>query len=55
MLRYFKSPAPVREISIATIKGFAKPRLMETLKNSIMDNLPMEVKQKKIINRLDIN
>ncbi len=55
MLRYFKSPAPVREISMVTIKGFAKPRLMETLKNSIIDNLPMEVKQKKIINRLDIN
>jgi LysR family transcriptional regulator, hydrogen peroxide-inducible genes activator len=55
MLRYFKSPAPVREISIVTIKGFAKPRLKEILKNCIIDNLPMEVKQKKIITRLEVN
>lgn len=54
MLRYFKSPAPVREISIVTIKGFIKTRLLCVLKSCIIENLPQEVMQKKLIKRIMI-
>jgi LysR family transcriptional regulator, hydrogen peroxide-inducible genes activator len=52
MLRYFKSPAPVREISMVTAKGFIKTRLLAVLKNSILEHLPQEVLQKKMIKRV---
>ena len=49
MLRYFKSPAPVREISLVTVKTFSKTRLIAILKQTIIDNLPMPmVKKKKV-------
>jgi LysR family transcriptional regulator, hydrogen peroxide-inducible genes activator len=53
MLRYFKSPAPVREISMVTSKGFAKLRLANILKESILEHLPQEVSNKKSIKRID--
>ena len=43
-LRYFKSPAPVREISIITYQYFAKKKLIEVLKNEILLNIPEEMK-----------
>lgn len=54
MLRYFKSPAPVREISMVTSKGFVKTRLSNILKESIIEHLPQEVSNKKMIKRIDI-
>jgi LysR family transcriptional regulator, hydrogen peroxide-inducible genes activator len=54
MLRYFKSPAPVREISMVTNKGFVKTRLANVLKESIIEHLPQEVSNKKTIKRIDI-
>lgn len=47
MLRYFKRPAPVREISLVTVKTFPKTRLMNILQQSIIENLPAQMKQKK--------
>jgi len=47
MLRYFKSPAPVREISLVTLKTFTKTRLIHILKQSIMESLPPQMEQKK--------
>jgi LysR family transcriptional regulator, hydrogen peroxide-inducible genes activator len=55
MLRYFKSPAPVREISMVTSKGFAKPRLANILKESILEHLPQEISYKKAIKRIDVD
>ena len=55
MLRYFKSPAPVREISMVTNKGFVKTRLANILKESILEHLPREVSNKKTIKRIDID
>jgi LysR family hydrogen peroxide-inducible transcriptional activator len=54
MLRYFKSPAPVREISIVTIKGFVKTKLIEVLKQEILQHLPAEVTGKKKVSRIAI-
>ncbi|MFT3980806.1 MAG: LysR substrate-binding domain-containing protein [Ferruginibacter sp.] len=47
MLRYFRNPAPVREISLITMKTFAKTMLVNILKECILDNLPKEIGKKK--------
>ncbi len=54
MLRYFKSPAPVREISMVMQKGFVKKRLASVLKDSILENLPIEVLNKKNTQRIEL-
>ncbi|MDB5203531.1 MAG: hydrogen peroxide-inducible s activator [Ferruginibacter sp.] len=47
MLRYFKSPAPVREISLVTEKSFIKRKLLAILHEEIMAALPASIMQKK--------
>ncbi|HRD57565.1 MAG TPA: LysR substrate-binding domain-containing protein [Ferruginibacter sp.] len=47
MLRYFKTPAPVREISLVTLKTFSKTMLISILKQCIISNLPNEIGKKK--------
>jgi LysR family hydrogen peroxide-inducible transcriptional activator len=47
MLRYFKSPAPVREISLVTLKTYTKTRLINILKQTIMESLPPQMERKK--------
>jgi LysR family hydrogen peroxide-inducible transcriptional activator len=47
MLRYFKSPAPAREISLVTLKTYAKTRLIGILKRTLMENIPPQMEQKK--------
>lgn len=49
MLRYFKSPAPVREISLVTIKTFSKVMLTALLKQTILENLPKQMSKKKVV------
>ncbi len=48
MLRYFKRPAPVREISLLSLKTFTKTRLLAMLKETIMDNLPVQIRKEKV-------
>jgi LysR family transcriptional regulator, hydrogen peroxide-inducible genes activator len=47
MLRYFKPPTPVREISLVTLKTFTKTRLIEVLRLSVLENLPSLMKKRK--------
>lgn len=47
MLRYFKRPAPVREISLLSLKTFTKTRLLAMLKGTIMENLPVQIRKEK--------
>jgi LysR family hydrogen peroxide-inducible transcriptional activator len=47
MLRYFKPPTPVREISLVTLKTFAKTRLIEVIRQSILENLPLPIKRNR--------
>ena len=54
MLRYFKSPAPAREISLITLKTFAKTRLIKILKQTILDTLPMELSKSKKVEVMPI-
>jgi len=46
-VRHFKSPAPVREISLVTHKNFIKKRMLNALKDEILEIIPKAMKQKK--------
>ena len=47
MLRYFKSPAPSRQISMVTLNTFSKKKLVDLMAQEIKDNLPPEINSKK--------
>ncbi len=54
MLRYFKQPAPAREISMVTLKSFVKRKLIELLRAEIVQCLPASIMKKKDQRRIDI-
>jgi len=47
MLRPFKHPAPVREVSLVSHRNFAKKKLLEALKAEIVSHIPVEWTKKK--------
>jgi len=53
-VRYFKSPEPAREVSIVIQRNFLKRRLIEALKNEILEFLPKRMKTKKKKEVIDI-
>jgi LysR family hydrogen peroxide-inducible transcriptional activator len=46
-VRYFKSPEPAREVSIVIQRNFLKRRMIEALKNEILEFVPKRMKHKK--------
>ncbi|RZM23960.1 MAG: hydrogen peroxide-inducible genes activator [Pedobacter sp.] len=46
-VRHFKSPEPVREISLITHKNFIRKRMLNALKEEILTIIPKSMKQKK--------
>ncbi|WP_113651266.1 hydrogen peroxide-inducible genes activator [Pedobacter namyangjuensis] len=46
-VRYFKSPEPVREISLVTHKNFIKKRMLNALKDEVLAIIPKTMKQRK--------
>jgi LysR family hydrogen peroxide-inducible transcriptional activator len=46
-VRYFKSPEPVREISLVTHKNFVKKRMLIALRDEILTLIPKSMKQRK--------
>ncbi|MBB2146144.1 LysR family transcriptional regulator [Pedobacter sp. LMG 31464] len=46
-VRYFKSPEPVREISLITHKNFIKKRMLNALREEILAIIPKTMKQRK--------
>ena len=46
-VRYFKSPEPVREVSIVIQKNFLKRRMIEALKNEILEFIPKRMRSGK--------
>lgn len=46
-VRYFKSPEPVREISLVTHKNFVKKRMLNALKEEVLAIIPKAMKQRK--------
>lgn len=53
MVRYFKSPAPVREISLVTHRDFVKQRLIGALKEEVIASVPEKLHIRK--NRLVVS
>ncbi|RYG10342.1 MAG: hydrogen peroxide-inducible genes activator, partial [Chitinophagaceae bacterium] len=46
-VRYFKTPEPVREISLITHKNFVKKRMLNALAEEILTIIPKPMKQRK--------
>jgi LysR family hydrogen peroxide-inducible transcriptional activator len=46
-IRPFKTPEPVREISLVTHKNFIKKRMLNAFKEEIMEVVPKTMKHKK--------
>jgi LysR family hydrogen peroxide-inducible transcriptional activator len=53
-IRHFKSPAPVREISMVSYRYFMKRNLLDALKKEILLHLPEELKSGKRKNVVEI-
>jgi LysR family hydrogen peroxide-inducible transcriptional activator len=47
LIRYFKRPAPMREVSIVVHRDFVKKRLIEILKEEIMASIPAKISMNK--------
>lgn len=47
LIRHFKKPAPMREVSIAFHRDFVKKRLIEALKEEIIAAVPDKIKKNK--------
>ncbi len=46
-VRYFKAPEPAREVSIVIQKNYLKRRMVEALKNEILELVPKRMRSKK--------
>ncbi|QJD96514.1 LysR family transcriptional regulator [Mucilaginibacter robiniae] len=53
-VRYFKAPEPAREVSLVIQRNFLKRRMIEALKNEILDFVPKKLRTKKKKEIIDI-
>jgi LysR family transcriptional regulator, hydrogen peroxide-inducible genes activator len=54
MVRHFKSPAPVREVSLVTHRNYLKKKLVDVLKEEIVQSLPKKITLNKKNNLIKI-
>jgi len=54
LIRHFKKPVPMREVSIAVHRDYIKKRLIDALKQVIMDSLPEKIRKNKASNIIPI-
>jgi LysR family hydrogen peroxide-inducible transcriptional activator len=54
LIRHFKKPVPMREVSIAVHRDYIKKRLIDALKRVIMDSLPEKIRKNKASNIIPI-
>ena len=47
LVRHFKRPAPMREVSLVVHRDFVKQRLVQALKEEIIKAIPEKVRQNK--------
>ena len=47
MIRHFRKPSPMREVSLVTHRDFVKKRLIDVLKNAIEDCIPEKISKNK--------
>ncbi len=50
LIRHFKRPAPMREVSLVVHRDFVKQRLVAALKEEILRSIPEKVRQNKNLN-----
>jgi LysR family hydrogen peroxide-inducible transcriptional activator len=55
LIRHFKSPAPMREVSLVTTKTFVKQKLLTALKEVIIQNIPEKIRKNKSKNVVPVN
>lgn len=51
----FKSPAPVREVSLALHRNYVKKRLVDALKSVVVENVPESLLGKNEFRKIEIN
>jgi LysR family transcriptional regulator, hydrogen peroxide-inducible genes activator len=54
MIRHFKSPAPVREVSLVTHRNYVKKKLVDVLKDEVLKSLPKKITMNKKSNIIKI-
>ena len=54
MVRHFKAPVPVREVSLVTHRNYVKKKLVDILKEEILDTLPEKITMNKKNNIIKI-
>jgi len=47
LIRHFRKPAPMREVSLVVHRNFIKKRLIDTLQSEIMDTIPEKIRKNK--------
>lgn len=47
MIRHFKSPSPMREVSLITSKTFVKQKLLQAVKGVVLASLPEKIRKNK--------
>jgi LysR family hydrogen peroxide-inducible transcriptional activator len=47
LLRYFKAPAPMREVSLVTHRDFVKKKLIELLKQEVLSSIPEKIRKNR--------
>jgi LysR family hydrogen peroxide-inducible transcriptional activator len=47
LIRKFKNPVPVREVSLVVQRDFVKKRLIDALRGSILASVPEKIKKNK--------
>lgn len=53
-IRYFKAPEPAREVSLVIQRNFLKRRMIEALKNEILEFVPKRIRSRKKKEIIDI-
>lgn len=54
LIRHFKKPVPMREVSLIVQRDFVKKRLIDALKAEIMQSIPDKVKKNQSVNVVPI-
>ncbi|MBZ5858273.1 hydrogen peroxide-inducible genes activator [Flavihumibacter profundi] len=54
LIRHFRSPAPMREVSLLTAKSFVKQKQLAALKEVIMLNIPEKIRKNKARNVIPV-
>ncbi len=47
LIRRFKKPSPMREVSLVVKRDFVKERLVQILKEEILNSIPEKIKKNK--------